>query len=156
MVDQPKPSLNSLGGLSSVSASRSVATIVNAPAAWAAANKASKSCSEPVVSGYCTSTPKQWLSIGKVRWSPTTTSMPSGCARVRTMSIVCGWHFSETKNVRWAEASPSLSRWHIIIASAAAVPSSSIEALAISRPVISVTSVWKFSSASSRPWEISA
>jgi hypothetical protein len=53
-------------------------------------------------------------------------------------------------------ASPSFRRWHIIIASAAAVPSSSIEPLAISRPVRSVTSVWKFRSASRRPWEISA
>ncbi len=42
-----------------------------------------------------------------------------------------------------------------VIASAAAVPSSSIEALAISRPVKSATMVWKFSSASSRPWLIS-
>jgi hypothetical protein len=43
----------------------------------------------------------------------------------------------------------------IVIASAAAVASSSREALAISRPVSSVTIVWKFSSASRRPWLIS-
>ena len=42
------------------------------------------------------------------------------------------------------------------IASAAAVPSSSSDALAISRPVRSITIVWKFSSASSRPCAISA
>ena len=42
-----------------------------------------------------------------------------------------------------------------VIASAAAVASSSSEALARSMPVRSVTMVWKFSSASSRPWEIS-
>jgi hypothetical protein len=42
-----------------------------------------------------------------------------------------------------------------IIASAAAVPSSSSEALAVLRPARSATAVWKFSSASSRPWEIS-
>ena len=41
------------------------------------------------------------------------------------------------------------------MASAAAVPSSSIEALAISRPVSSSTIVWYVSSASSRPWLIS-
>ena len=41
-------------------------------------------------------------------------------------------------------------------ATAAAVPSSSSEALAISMPVRSVTSVWKFSNASRRPCEISA
>ena len=42
-----------------------------------------------------------------------------------------------------------------VIASAAAVPSSSREALAVGSPVRSATMVWKFSSASSRPWEIS-
>ena len=41
------------------------------------------------------------------------------------------------------------------IASAAAVASSSIDALAISMPVRSVTIVWKLQSASSRPCEIS-
>ena len=47
------------------------------------------------------------------------------------------------------------SRRHIAIASAAAVASSSSEALAISSPVRSLTRVWKFSIASSRPWLIS-
>ena len=47
-------------------------------------------------------------------------------------------------------------RRHIVIASAAAVPSSSSEALAISRPVRSDTMVWKVRSISRRPWEISA
>ncbi len=42
------------------------------------------------------------------------------------------------------------------IASAAAVPSSSSEALAMSIPVRSQTIVWKLMSASSRPWAISA
>ena len=84
-----------------------------------------------------------------------TTSIPSGLARVRTMSIVWGWQASETKKVRWAEVSPSLRRWHIIMASAADVPSSSIDALEISRPVRSQTIVWKLRSASRRPWEIS-
>ena len=46
-------------------------------------------------------------------------------------------------------------RWHKVIASAAAVASSSIDALAIAIPVRSVTMVWKFTSASSRPCEIS-
>ena len=43
-----------------------------------------------------------------------------------------------------------------VIASAAAVASSSIDALAMAMPVRSVTMVWKFSSASIRPCEISA
>ena len=50
---------------------------------------------------------------------------------------------------------PRTARCISVIASAAAVPSSSIEALATSSPVRSATIVWKFSSASSRPWLIS-
>ena len=46
-------------------------------------------------------------------------------------------------------------RRHSVIASAAAVASSSIDALAIAMPVRSQTIVWKFTSASSRPCEIS-
>jgi hypothetical protein len=46
-------------------------------------------------------------------------------------------------------------RCAIVIASAAAVASSSSEALATSRPVRSQIIVWKFSSASRRPWLIS-
>ena len=42
-----------------------------------------------------------------------------------------------------------------VMASAAAVASSSIEAPATGRPVRSATIVWKFSGASSRPWLIS-
>nr|BFE72465.1 hypothetical protein GCM10020092_057660 [Actinoplanes digitatis] len=42
-----------------------------------------------------------------------------------------------------------------VIASATAVPSSSIEAFAVVIAVRSVTIVWKFSSASSWPWLIS-
>ena len=42
------------------------------------------------------------------------------------------------------------------IASAAAVPSSNKEALAISIPVNSITIVWKFKMASKRPCAISA
>ncbi len=42
-----------------------------------------------------------------------------------------------------------------VIASAAAVPSSSSDALAVGRPVRSATIVWKLISASSRPCEIS-
>ena len=49
----------------------------------------------------------------------------------------------------------SFSRCSIAIASAAAVGSSSSDALAMSMPVRSLTMVWKLSSASSRPCEIS-
>ena len=49
-----------------------------------------------------------------------------------------------------------LTRRSSVIASAAAVASSSSDALATSMPVRSLTAVWKVSSASRRPWAISA
>ena len=78
--------------------------------------------------------------------------MPSGSARVRTTSMVCGWQSASTTNTGPAFG---VRRRHMAMASAAAVDSSSSEALASSMPVRSQTIVWKFSSASSRPWEIS-
>ena len=90
----------------------------------------------------------------QVRWSATIRSIPSGSARVSTTAIVCGWHARETKNAR-TEGCFRRAK-HIAMPSAAAVASSSNEAFAISSPVRSVTIVWKFSSASSRPWAISA
>jgi hypothetical protein len=67
--------------------------------------------------------------------------------------MVCGWQSPAT-----TITSPLAltERRASVIASAAAVASSSIEALAMSMPVRSVTMVWKFTSASMRPWEISA
>ena len=80
------------------------------------------------------------------------TSMPIPSARVRTTSMVCGSASASTTNgpvlVRCARRTS-------VIASAAAVPSSSSEALAVGRPVRSATTVWKLSSASRRPCEIS-
>ena len=78
--------------------------------------------------------------------------MPSGSARVSTTSITCGWHSASTKKVLPATLDR---RRASVIASAAAVASSSSDALARSSPVRSATIVWKLSSASSRPWEIS-
>ena len=82
-----------------------------------------------------------------------TTFRPSGSARVRMTSIVCGWQSPATTRV-----SPLLFtlRRASVMASAAAVASSSIEALAMAMPVRSQTMVWKFTSASMRPCEISA
>ncbi|MNF35436.1 hypothetical protein D3C84_163050 [compost metagenome] len=85
--------------------------------------------------------------------SPTTTSMPSGSARVRSTSRVCGWQCTEAKKALLALFFDR--RLQKVMASAAAVASSSKEALAIDRPVRSMIRVWKFSSASRRPWEIS-
>ncbi len=78
--------------------------------------------------------------------------MPSGLARVTMTSSVCG-NTSAATNRRALLL--RLIRWHSVIASAAAVASSSIDALAIAIPVRSQIIVWKLTSASSRPCEIS-
>ena len=79
--------------------------------------------------------------------------MPSGSARVRITSIVCGSTSASTRKV--SPLPRGATRCASVIASAAAVPSSSSEAFATGSPVRSLTMVWKFSSASRRPWEIS-
>ena len=71
---------------------------------------------------------------------------------MRTTSSVCGSTSAATKNVRDSGAP---TRKTSAIASAAAVASSSIDALAIAMPVRSQTIVWKLTSASRRPCEIS-
>ena len=68
-------------------------------------------------------------------------------------SIVCGC-VSPLTMMTWPLALTV--RLASVIASAAAVASSSMEALAIGMPVSSATMVWKFTSASMRPWLISA
>ena len=81
-----------------------------------------------------------------------TISIPNGTARVARIAAVAV-NTSESTASRLED--PRQARCIRVIASAAAVPSSSIEALAISSAVRSETMVWKFSSASSRPWLIS-
>ena len=78
--------------------------------------------------------------------------MPIGSARVRITAMVCGRVSASTTNRLDFDFAVRLIS---VIASAAAVASSSIEALAMSSPVRSATAVWKLSSASSRPCEIS-
>ncbi|MNE63985.1 hypothetical protein D3C80_1593690 [compost metagenome] len=67
---------------------------------------------------------------------------------MRSTSRVCGWQWREAKN---AGALLLARRLQKVMASAAAVASSSKEALAICMPVRSLTRVWKLSSASRRP-----
>ena len=78
--------------------------------------------------------------------------MPIGSARVATTAMVCGCVSASTKK---ALDACLVERRIRVMASAAAVDSSSIEALARSIPVRSLTIVWKLSSASRRPWLIS-
>ena len=72
---------------------------------------------------------------------------------MRSTSIVCGWASPATTIVSLLALTL---RRASVIASAAAVASSSIDAFAIAIPVRSQTIVWKLTSASSRPCEISA
>jgi hypothetical protein len=110
--------------------------------------------SRPSVVGYWISAPHRSIAAGSAASSgPTCSVSPIDSARVRTTPIVCGWQSCATKNPRfWPRATPVQSA----IASAAAVASSSSEAFASGSAVRSATIVWKFSSASSRPCEISA
>ena len=129
----------------------SAATTASAPCAWSSATRARQSRTSPSTPGYCSSAanaPARGASLA----GPTTTVTPSGCARVRTTSSVCGNTSSATKNTRLSFLP---TRSASAIASAAAVASSSIDALAIAMPVRSQTIVWKLTSASSRPCEIS-
>ena len=68
------------------------------------------------------------------------TAKPSGRARVTTTSIVCGWQSEATK--KRVSALSLHASCASDIASAAAVPSSSSEAFARSRPVRSAIIVW--------------
>ena len=146
------------GDVASASASRSVATATFTFAACALSMNGFRSYKLPASQGYCTSAPNT-SGASKFILSLRTISslMPSGSARLRSTSIVCGKQRSETRNVPCA--SPSFlpcTRCSSVIASPAAVPSSSSDALATAIPVRSETIVWKLRSDSRRPCAISA
>ena len=81
------------------------------------------------------------------------TTRPSGAARVCTTSMVCAWQSPATTMTLDLDLTLRLAK---VMASAAAVASSSMLALAMAMPVRSQTMVWKLTSASMRPCEISA
>src|SRR5699024_4889129 len=74
-------------------------------------------------------------------------------ARVLMTASVCGC--SEESRAMGSSACLRLTRLTNVIASAAAVLSSSSEEFAVGKPVRSAIMVWKFNKASRRPWEIS-
>jgi len=91
------------------------------------------------------------------RISPITRLMPNPSARDCMTAIVCGWQRRETTKILpaffcWAGGRIAID---MVMASAAAVASSSMEALATDRPVRSVARVWTFSRDSRWPWLIS-
>ncbi len=139
------------GEASSVSASGSAATMASAPLARSAAIAGRRSRTAPWLPGYCSSAPNTSV-LSRSPGSPTATVHPSGSARWRSTARVCGWASRSTKNTLLLVCE---ARCASAMASAAAVPSSSSEALATSSPVRSQIMVWKLNSASSRPWLIS-
>jgi hypothetical protein len=136
----------------SIAASGSTPIDRRAPPACRAAASAEKSRSRPSVSGHCTCAPNT-VDASNAAASATTTSMPIQVARVRMTAMTCGWTEASTRKrfEAWRDARRSTPS-----ASAAAVASSSSDALAIGRPVRSTTICWKFSSDSRRPCATSA
>ena len=128
----------------------SAATATVALAAWAASTTGARSRTSPDAPGYCSRTPKTPSKSVEALIGATRSSMPSGSARVRSTSSVCGRQSESARNT-----SPLVTRRHRVIASAAADASSSRDALATGSAVRSQTMVWKLSSASRRPCEIS-
>ena len=127
-----------------------------APFAWIFFASSLQSCTQPLLAGY-------WINAAKN--SPAnaashsgaelaiTICISSGAARVCMTSMVWGWQSPATTNTLLLLLTLRLAS---VIASAADVASSSMEALAMAMPVRSQTMVWKLISASSRPCEISA
>jgi hypothetical protein len=140
------------GGVSKTSASRSAATIARPPFACTASMTGFRSRTTPLTPGYCSNTANA-SACTAASAGPMSTVTPIGAARVRTTSSVCGSTSSATKSVVDLLLPTRIAR---VIASAAAVASSSIDEPAMAMPVSSHTMVWKLTSASIRPCEISA
>ena len=115
------------------------------------------STTAPWSSGYCRNAPNtSGASSAQVSGGPTCSVIPSGSARLCSTASVCGKTRSDTRNTPPPAGFFGETRCSSVIASPAAVASSSSEAPATGSPVRSVTMVWKLSSDSSRPWAISA
>ena len=144
------------GGLSSVSASRSVATATSAPRSCARVDERRPGRGPRRTSpGYCSSTPKH-VAVGQAAAREVgrrRRSMPSGSARVRSTASVCGSTSASTRNRCDARRPAAAQQRHRLGRGGA--PRRAGCALAVGRPVRSATTVWKLSSASSRPWLIS-
>ena len=145
---------SSPGGVARTHANGSVATTASPPTSWTRAIASVQSMTAPVDVGNENSAPNNPAPTrsSNCAASPTTRSIPIGSAHVRNTARVWGCTSACTKNDGDALFD---SRRAIVIASAAAVPSSSSDALATSSPVSSVTTVWKLRIASRRPWLIS-
>ncbi len=114
-----------------------------------------RSRASPQTSGVCTRMPKTSSDHAIASSDTVFTAIPSGSARPSTTTRVCGKQVSATRNTL-AAAGFFETRRSSVMASPAAVPSSSSEAFATSMAVRSRTTVWKLRRPSSRPWAISA
>ena len=121
------------GASSNVSASRSEATATSVSRSCAAAISGFRSRTTPPEPGYCTRKPKKSPSGRPSVVSATTTSMPSASARVRTTAMV--WAKQSASTRKRSDLLFLFDRCASVIASAAAVPSSSSDAFAVGRPV---------------------
>ncbi len=140
------------GAFNSINDIISAATQASAFLSCTAAIRSVKSTTSPLVVGYWNKAPKMsWLAAS---WAgPMIMSKPNCSARVLTTSMVCTCTSSAIKKLFAFFALAT--RLASAMASAAAVASSSKEALAKSRPVKSIDIVWKFNSDSKRPCAIS-
>ena len=117
-------------------------TAASAPASWARATTSATGRTAPSSPGVWSRTPKTPPSNRIAAGSPTSTAMPSGSARPRTTSMVCGKQCRDTSSRSAPGAVRARTRCIIAIASAAAVASSRSEAFATGIPVRSPTIVW--------------
>jgi len=135
-----------------VSASKSLAIMTRTFFSFASEKRSTSSGSAPSVSGYWTRIAKHsasLISLTTFFTSNSLTAIPSGLARVWTTAFVCGCAAASIRKIASSELLDVLLA--NVIASAAAVASSSIDAFAIARPVKSLTIVWKANSASNLP-----
>ncbi len=138
----------------SASDSRSAAATGTPPIRVDASKMPLASQTRPDAPGSWAMTPKEsGRSAGAVSASgSSTSSMPVACARWRSSAFDWG---SRSVSMTSADDADFEARRASSIASTTAVPSSSIDAFAMSRPARSATIVWKLMSASSLPWLIS-
>ena len=127
------------GDLKSVNASRSQLTIANAFCFWISLTIFVKSLTRPLLSGYATIAAKISAGIKSFPRSISTILIFRGFALVLITALTCECKFASITN---ADSSlPCQTLRARVIASAAAVASSSIDAFAIASPVRSVIAV---------------
>ena len=132
----------------------SIIDVTTISALWAWEIKNVGSNKSPFLPGSWIKRPKTSSWLLKYFWLKRFNLIPNGLALVNKTLNVWSKTFSSTKKV--FEDLFFLEEKLIVIASAAAVPSSKRDALAMEKPVNSQIKVWKLNKASNLPWAISA